>query len=83
MKKLFEVRTEVVAFILAEDGFEAELEASAALQAELDSVPGTEVREVTHRSWSHQGWSRDSLVYGAENEETLGDCLDLLPDGAP
>jgi hypothetical protein len=80
MKKLFEVRAEVVAFILAEDAFEAELGASAALQAELDSVPGAEVREVTHRSWSHQGWSRDSLVYGADDEVTLGSCLDLLPE---
>ena len=85
MKKLFEVRMEVTAFVEAEDATSALEVGHAALREEAGNFWDADVDacEVTHQDWTLEGgWDRKSLVYGATKDTTLGSWLAQLPKKA-
>ncbi len=80
MKKLYEVRAEVIVYVWAESG--NGYHARRALEDEvanngLDIYESTEVKSRGH--CLDGGWERDAPVYGADGK-ILGELLDLLPD---
>lgn len=83
MKKLYEVRAEVVVYVLAEDDNDAFDVGTQSVKDEVDwnGVEVSSVHAVTQRKWHlENGWSRGTLVYGADKETTLGEALDALPE---
>lgn len=81
MKKLYKGFASVEFFFLSEDedvDFDVEKYAMQAVRDacfnKLDSI------RVTRPDISLSGWSKDSLVYGADRETTLGEALSRLPE---
>lgn len=80
--KLFEVRAEVVVYVLAEDREGAWDVGRQSISDEVDwnGVEPGDLQEVTSRNWCLDGgWSRGTLVYGSDKETTVGEILDGLP----
>lgn len=81
-KKLYEVRTEVVVYVLSENADQAWLDGADAIRDEVDwnGCDPDDVFEVTDRHHHLSGgWSRGTLVYGADEETTVGQALDAVP----
>lgn len=80
MKRLYEVRAEVVQYVLAESEREAVLTACADCENE-PQMWDFEAREVKYRNHALDGgWDKDALIYGADEDTTLGEALDALPE---
>jgi len=80
MKRLFELRTEVVAYVLAEaDELRDVASQTLSDEVEQNGLERAFVAEVTFREWGLKGgWCRGSLVHGGDGK-TLGEVLDTLP----
>lgn len=81
-KKLFEVRTEVVAYVLAEDEVEAQEVGQDAFLEEIHNMnlADVDIAEVGNARWPlAKGWTPQSLVYAnGEDPPALGEAMKKL-----
>jgi hypothetical protein len=82
MKKLYEVRTELIAYVAAEDEKEARRLGADVLNEDALNIDlgNIDVEQVTTRHWPIEGgWEPDGMLPGERNL-TLGDMLKTLPE---
>lgn len=77
-KKLYEVRVELVSYVMAEDEVEAQQTGYESFYEEVKNIdPGTiGINEVVNPRWPlAPGWHPNCLVYGADQETPIAEAL--------
>lgn len=80
MKTLYEARYEVVAYFLADDDADAARKADNYLVEEVHNsgIDGAVLARVETKRHPVE-WPRNCLVYGADDDTTLGAVMEALP----